>query len=80
MISCIPSYVKPYYGIMRESQIQGLKLQLEEAIQMLRLVANQERTCVEVQEWLAQNYPESEDDQGRNIVDLLVRSGNKHER
>jgi hypothetical protein len=61
---------------MRESQIQSLRLQLEEAIQMLRLVASQQRTCMEVQEWLDANYPESDDQPSFGIVDLLMKSGN----
>ncbi len=65
---------------MRESQIQSLKLQLEEAIQMLRLVANQARTCMEVQEWLDSNHPESDDQRSSGIVDLLMRSGPDDER
>ena len=35
-----------------------LQLQLEEAIQMLRLVAKNQRTSVEIQEWLDMNYPQ----------------------
>jgi hypothetical protein len=59
---------------MRESQIQSLKLQLEEAIQMLRLVASQQRTCMEVQEWLDINYPENDDQRSSGIVNLLMKS------
>jgi hypothetical protein len=61
-------------GTMRESQIQSLKLQLEEALQMLRLVAAQERTCMEVQEWLDANHPEADDQRSSGIMDLLSKS------
>lgn len=64
---------------MTTSQIQILKMQLEEAVQMLRLVANQERTCVEVAEWLDLNYPEQSDTNDQSIVNLLLKSGSKHE-
>lgn len=43
-----------------ESRIQVLELQLEEALQMLKLVAQNKRTCLEVQEWLEQNHPENQ--------------------
>lgn len=65
---------------MTTSPIQSLKIQLEEAIQMLRLVANQERTCVEVAEWLEQNYPEDNDSNDKAIVNLLLKSGSKNEK
>ncbi len=45
-----------------------LKFQLEEALQMLRLVSENKRTSVEVQEWLNQNYPEEPNE----IVELLM--------
>ena len=38
---------------------QTLQLQLEEAIQMLRLVAAGKRTCLEVEEWLNVNYSQN---------------------
>ena len=41
----------------RETLSQSLELQLEEALQMLRLVAMSKRTCIEVQEWLDHNHP-----------------------
>lgn len=55
-----------------ESRISVLQLQLEEAVQMLRLVALNQRTCMEVQEWLQQNHPEL----GTNeeTVKILMRS------
>lgn len=61
---------------MTTSPTQTLKLQLEEAIQMLRLVANEERTCVEVREWLDLHYPEDSETDSKNIVNLLMKSGN----
>ena len=63
---------------MNKSAVQALKIQLEEAVQMLRLVANEERTCVEVKEWLEQNYPEGNDADGKSIVNLLMKSGSKY--
>lgn len=68
------------YCDMKESQIQILKMQLEEAVQMLRLVAKQQRTCMEVQEWLDSNHPygADEDNQSKPIVDLLIKRGIKH--
>lgn len=66
---------------MKNSSTRSLKLQLEEAVQMLRLVAQEERTCLEIAEWLEQNYPESDDtDDGSSkpIMDMLIRSGSKH--
>jgi hypothetical protein len=47
---------------IRATQIQKLELQLEEALQMLKLVAENKRTCIEVQEWLELNYPENQSD------------------
>lgn len=38
------------------TSLQSLQLQLEEALQMLRLVAAEKRTCLEVEEWLDANY------------------------
>jgi len=63
---------------MKESLIQSLKIQLEEAVQMLRLVASQQRTCVEVQEWLDRNHPDDEDKDGAPIMNLLIKSGGKN--
>ena len=59
---------------MNGSKTSSLKLQLEEAVQMLRLVANEERTCVEVREWLDQNYPDDSDPDSQTIVNLLLKS------
>ena len=59
---------------MNGSKTTSLRLQLEEAIQMLRLVANEERTCVEVREWLDQNYPDDADADSQSIVNLLLKS------
>ena len=56
---------------------QTLKLQLDEAVQMLRLVAQQDRTCVEVAEWSEQNYPENEEADSNPIFDMLMKSGSK---
>jgi ribonuclease PH len=47
---------------IRATEIQKLELQLEEAVQMLKLVAASKRTCIEVQEWLDLNYPENQSD------------------
>jgi hypothetical protein len=44
-------------------KIQQLEMQLEEAIQMLRLVAANKRTCLEVEEWLNMCYPENTNDE-----------------
>lgn len=63
---------------MRESQIQKLEIQLGEAIQMLRLVAAEERTCVEIREWLDRNYPFDEDEDSKPVVDMLTRAGNRN--
>jgi len=44
------------------SRMQDLELQLEEALQMLRLVAANQRTCLEVEEWLRINSSQSAGD------------------
>lgn len=59
-------------SIKRENQLNALQLQLEEAIQMLRLVAENKRTCLEVEEWLAINYPDNTDD--NSIVNILINN------
>lgn len=41
---------------INQNKIHILELQLEEAIQMLRLVAQNKRTILEVEDWLKQNY------------------------
>lgn len=46
---------------IRESRVSSLELQLEEALQMLRLVAQNKRTCMEVEEWLSRNHPTTQD-------------------
>ena len=51
------------------SKIQTLELDLEEALQMLRLVAMNKRTCFEVQEWLDNNHPLTHAD--RETLNLL---------
>lgn len=68
--------------IMRNPPMQSLKIQLEEAIQMLRLVALEQRTCVEVAEWLSMNYPENIDldDGGKPIVNLLLKSNKQNDK
>lgn len=43
------------------NKIQALELQLEEAIHLIRLAAKNERTCLELEDWLIQNYPESDE-------------------
>jgi hypothetical protein len=54
------------------SRTTSLQLELEEAIQMLRLVADGKRTTVEVKEWLDQHHPEpSPEDE---LVKLLLRT------
>lgn len=58
-------------------KLSSLEIQLEEALQMLRLVANEERTCVEVREWLEQNYPECTDRDSERIFNLIVRNKSK---
>lgn len=60
---------------MNKPSVQSLKIQLEEAVQMLRLVAREERTCMEIAEWLDQNYPEDNDNEDNAIVNLLMKSG-----
>lgn len=56
---------------------QVLEIQLEEAIQMLRLVANEERTCVEIREWLEQNYPDTADTDSDGILNLIIKNISK---
>lgn len=58
-----------------ESRISVLELQLEEALQMLRLVAKNQRTCLEVEEWLDQNHPEPKTD--AETVKMLMKSCKK---
>jgi len=50
------------------SRVQTLEMQLEEAIQMLRLVAANKRTNLEVEEWLNLTYPAS------NNSDITIAS------
>lgn len=57
-------------GNFNVSRMQALELQLEEAIQMLRLVSKNQRTCLEVEEWLIQNHPTTDDD-GETVSALL---------
>jgi hypothetical protein len=57
-------------GKTNASRIQALELQLEEALQMLRLVSKNLRTCLEVEEWLKQNYPDN--DESQEIVSALL--------
>jgi hypothetical protein len=57
--------------IQSASKIQDLELQLEEALQILRLVAQNKRTILEVEEWLKINYPDSDDNSGVDIAKLL---------
>lgn len=59
----------------QESRLQALELQLEEALQMLRLVSKNCRTCLEVEEWLSQNHPE--DENNREIVTTLIGTKKK---
>ena len=59
-----------------EAKNATLQLQLEEAIQMLKLVAANKRTCIEVEEWLDNNFPESMEDDSL-VMDLLKVSKNK---
>lgn len=55
--------------------INSVLLQLEEAVHMLRLVAAEKRTCVEIREWLDRNYPDNEEiDSSRPIVTMLLKS------
>lgn len=58
-----------------ESRISILELQLEEAVQMLRLVAANKRTCLEVEEWLMQNHPADQGDP--ETVAALLKSTQK---
>jgi hypothetical protein len=58
-----------------ESRIQVLELRLEEAVQMLRLVAKNQRTCMEVEEWLSHNHPEDQGD--TETVQALLRPTKK---
>lgn len=58
-----------------ESRMAVLELQLEEAVQMLRLVAKNQRTCLEIEEWLSQNYPESKTSE--ETVRMLMNSCKK---
>ena len=53
-----------------ESKLASLELQLEEALQMLRLVAANKRTCLEVEEWLKINFPEDSPD-NTSLLNLL---------
>lgn len=55
-----------------ENQINALQLQLEDAIQMLRLVAANQRTCLEVEEWLNINYPENTED--NSTISMLLNN------
>jgi len=55
-----------------ENQLSALQLQLDDAIQMLRLVAASKRTCVEIEEWLNINYPENTDD--NSVVSILLNN------
>jgi len=55
------------------TRIQALEMQLEEAIQMLRLVADNKRTCVEIAEWLDITYPENKDELSNTIVETLLK-------
>jgi hypothetical protein len=41
----------------KNDSIFSVQLQLEEAIQLLRLVAAGKRTCLEIEDWLEINYP-----------------------
>lgn len=43
------------------NKIQALELQLEEAVHVIKLASKNERTCLELEEWLIQNYPESDE-------------------
>ena len=56
------------------SKIQQLEMQLEEAIQMLRLVAAGKRTCLEIEEWLNLTYPENKNN---NYVIAALLNKNK---
>lgn len=60
----------------RENQVSAVQIQLEDAIQMLRLVAANKRTCLEVEEWLSINYPESTGTDN-SIVSILLNNSKK---
>jgi len=57
---------------MSTSRLQAIELQLEEAIQLLRLAAQNKRTCLELQEWLDNNYP---DDSSSDDVLTMLKTG-----
>jgi len=57
----------------RENRLNVVQLQLEEAVQMLKLVAASKRTSVEVAEWLELNYPENSEDNS-TLKDLMAGS------
>jgi hypothetical protein len=59
------------------TRIQALEMQLEEAIQMLRLVADNKRTCVEIAEWLDITYPENKDELSNTIVETLLKKNKR---
>jgi hypothetical protein len=59
-----------------ESRIAVLQLQLEEALQMLRLVADNKRTCLEVEEWLKLNFPDFSNEDS-TLTDLLKMNKTK---
>lgn len=52
------------------NKIQALELQLEDAIHMIRLASKNERTCLELEEWLNQNYPSIDNDS--ETIELLL--------
>ena len=53
-----------------DSKLAELQLQLDEALQMLQLVAANKRTCLEVEQWLKINFPEL-NNESNSIIDLL---------
>lgn len=58
-----------------EDNILALQMQLEDALQMLRLVSKNKRTCLEVEEWLSINFPDFiDDDDQSTMYDLLKHS------
>lgn len=61
-----------------ESKLAVLQLQLDEALQMLRLVAANKRTCLEVEEWLENNFPESIEQD--NAINDLLNTGHKNDK
>jgi hypothetical protein len=61
------------YKSHQVNSLQQLQLQLEESIQMLRLVAAEKRTCLEVDEWLQINYPQNISDS--DILSSLLHQG-----